>query len=357
MQIKSLLAALLLGVSPALLADDVLDMDARVELGRNLLFSVAADSAALIQATSSDDATAAIARLEASRDLGASNAAHQLGFMYLAGRFGVEPDLQQAKRNFELAVAQELQAALTDYGLILYYGHQLPKDVDRGLALLNRAAELGNRTAIAFLIDKDPVKADAWFDSLGMRNDEFVLGIDGDPIARAQDYAVGQANMYVAYREGVIVEKNPTQEEDWLSRIDPAYKSTALDDIASFMSSAGHLRSDQKLANALQEIAIANDDSNPTVVNNYAWLLATARSDDLRNGEKAVRLMETLFSQIEPQGFMVDTLAAAYAETGDFDAAIAQQERANAMFATTSQNLEIGTEHLAAYNEGRAWRE
>jgi len=362
-QIKSLLAVLILTVSPALLADDVLDIDARLQLGRELLVEVTNDASALVRAQSAGSVATALSHLAYARNQGASNAAYQLGFVYIAGRFGVEPDLARAQTNYELAVAQELPVALRDYGLMLYRGRHFPQDRERGSTLLTRAAELGDRTAIAYLIhlltqttnEQDAVQADAWYASLGMRNDEFVVGIDGDPIVRAQDYAIGQAFISVMFREGVILEKNLTSAETWFDRIDPEHAMPALDDVAAFFSGSFHVRSDQHLAKSMQEIAISG--GHPTIINNYSWLLATARSEELRDGGKAVRLMEELLNAVEPRAFMVDTMAAAYAEAGDFEAAIAEQRRANELFTAEELNPAVGLQHLEAYGEGRAWRE
>jgi len=60
-----------------------------------------------------------------------------------------------------------------------------------------------------------------------------------------------------------------------------------------------------------------------------ARLLATAPDADLRDGERAVRLAETVCSNVRPPNARyLDTLAAAYAETGDFKRAVAAAERA-----------------------------
>jgi len=362
-QIKSLLAALILTVSPALLADDVLDIEARLELGRELLIEVTNDASTLVQAQSASSVAAAITHLEYARNQGASNAAYQLGFLYLAGQFGIAVDHAESRSNYELAVAQELPIALRDYGLMLYRGHHFHKDRERGSMLLTRAAELGDRPAIAYLIhllrettdEQDAVQASAWYESLGMRNDEFIVGVDGDPVVRAQDYAIGQAYISVMFREGVILKKNLTSAETWFDRIDPEYAMPALDDVAAFFSGSFHVRSDQHLARSMQEIALSS--GHPTIINNYSWLLATARSDELRDGSKAVRLMEEVLDEVEPQAFMVDTMAAAYAEAGDFEAAIAEQIRANELFTAEELNPAVGLQHLEAYREGRAWRE
>ncbi len=67
-------------------------------------------------------------------------------------------------------------------------------------------------------------------------------------------------------------------------------------------------------------------------LNNLAWILATDMDDRLRNGSEAVELAKRAMAlSAQPQPEALDTLAAAYAETGDFPAAIATTERAIAL--------------------------
>jgi Flp pilus assembly protein TadD len=65
------------------------------------------------------------------------------------------------------------------------------------------------------------------------------------------------------------------------------------------------------------------------VLNNLAWLLATASDPHLRNGKEAVRLAERACQLTQyKEAFMVGTLAAAYAEAGRFPEAVATAQRA-----------------------------
>ena len=58
------------------------------------------------------------------------------------------------------------------------------------------------------------------------------------------------------------------------------------------------------------------------ILNNYAWVLATAPEDKLRDGHRAVALATDACRQTEyKQDYILSTLAAAYAETGDFESA------------------------------------
>ena len=66
--------------------------------------------------------------------------------------------------------------------------------------------------------------------------------------------------------------------------------------------------------------ALAQKEDDETILNNFAWVLSTSPDDDLRDGSKAVKLAT---KAAEASGYetphILSTLAAAYAETGDFD--------------------------------------
>ncbi len=90
---------------------------------------------------------------------------------------------------------------------------------------------------------------------------------------------------------------------------------------------------------------------NIIVFNNLAYLLATSADDKLRDGKRAVELAEKA-KQLEPTPTpdLLDTLAAAFAEAGDFDQAIETQKQAIDL--ATDGRREIFREPLKLY-EGR----
>jgi protein O-mannosyl-transferase len=73
-------------------------------------------------------------------------------------------------------------------------------------------------------------------------------------------------------------------------------------------------------------------------MNNLAWIRATAAETEFRNGTEAVRLAEhacKLTQYREP--VLVGTLAAAYAEIGNFDDAVGTAEMAHELAVETGQ--------------------
>ena len=104
-------------------------------------------------------------------------------------------------------------------------------------------------------------------------------------------------------------------------------------------------------------------EAEPTAVetlNNLAWLLATSPNDSLRDGTEAVRLAEQACALTRFRApVFIGTLAAAYAEAGRFDEAIATAERARDLAraqgdpALASRNEEL----LKLYRAGKPFRE
>jgi tetratricopeptide (TPR) repeat protein len=113
-----------------------------------------------------------------------------------------------------------------------------------------------------------------------------------------------------------------------------------------------------KQADALAdyEAALRLQPEESGVLNNLAWLLATSPDDKLRNGKRSIELgTEACKLTHYKQAHILSTLAAGYAETGDFDSAIKWSEKAVAM-GQGEMKAQLAKE-LASYQEKKPWRE
>ena len=105
--------------------------------------------------------------------------------------------------------------------------------------------------------------------------------------------------------------------------------------------------------------ALALQRDNPGLLNNLAWLLATSPRAEVRRGPEAVALAERaaeLTRRNEP--VLLGTLAAAYAEAGQFDRAVAVAEEAisKAHAANQPDIAQRNQELLDLYRAGQPYR-
>ncbi len=99
---------------------------------------------------------------------------------------------------------------------------------------------------------------------------------------------------------------------------------------------------------------------SPAALNNRAWELATSPDVNIRNGTLAVKLAERACELTHyQQTIMVGTLAAAYAEAGRFDEAIATGQKACALASESGQTnlLKRNQELVILYQAHRAYHE
>jgi hypothetical protein len=119
-------------------------------------------------------------------------------------------------------------------------------------------------------------------------------------------------------------------------------------EVTMHLQLAGQLVGEGRIEAAIQTYrqALAVDSNNPVVLNNLAWILATASKPELCDGQEAVRLATKaveLTDRTEPK--MIGTLAAAYAEAGQLANAVEMANSAVGLASVTGQ------EDVAAKNE------
>ena len=97
----------------------------------------------------------------------------------------------------------------------------------------------------------------------------------------------------------------------------------------------------------------------PGAANDYAWTLATNPKDSVRNGHKAVEYAKKACHETDyKHAPTVDTLAASYAESGEWEDALKWQEEALALAEKTHPDDVAGMrERLALFKEKKPYRE
>jgi tetratricopeptide (TPR) repeat protein len=140
----------------------------------------------------------------------------------------------------------------------------------------------------------------------------------------------------------------------------------APDDNPAFTARANAHADSGAYDNAVDDFAkaIALDPQDPHATNNAAWFFATTPSDAHRNGAKAIDLAKKSLSILGDDAApgdiaeFHDTLAAAYAEAGDFAKAVAEQETAIALLGqdASSTALEIFQARLALYKANKTFQ-
>jgi tetratricopeptide (TPR) repeat protein len=98
------------------------------------------------------------------------------------------------------------------------------------------------------------------------------------------------------------------------------------------------------------------DPKDPGTLNNFAWVLATSPIAAVRNGKRAIELATTAATVTDyKQAYILSTLAAAYAEAGDFKNALRWSEKA-VQIGPPDQKEGLKKE-TASYKDKKPWRE
>ncbi|WP_298776454.1 tetratricopeptide repeat protein [uncultured Shewanella sp.] len=107
---------------------------------------------------------------------------------------------------------------------------------------------------------------------------------------------------------------------------------------------------------ALFQFELVGDD---LALGNAAWILATCPEAQYRDGHKAERMLKPLLAANKNNPVYLDNLAAAYAEQGDFKAAIATQKQAIKIIDKVTQEADFQAyvQRLALYKKKQPFRE
>ena len=123
-----------------------------------------------------------------------------------------------------------------------------------------------------------------------------------------------------------------------------------------FHQQGTYVEKDHATAQRYYEAAIIEGDLSAR--NNLAWLLATSPTAVLRDGKRAVILAQPLAVLYENWGYL-DTLAAAEAEAGDFEAAVRSEQKAieQAESSANAEALRDLRQRLTLFERAEPYRE
>jgi len=90
------------------------------------------------------------------------------------------------------------------------------------------------------------------------------------------------------------------------------------------------------------EAALKLMPQSASLLNDFAWFLATTPNETIRNGERCLELAHAASSILGPRNpAILDTIAAGYAAKGDFASAVQTQEEALSVSKADSQKEEL----------------
>jgi serine/threonine protein kinase len=284
--------------------------------------------------------------------------------------------LSQQRRENVRQVAYTTLVGLADYG-VRYY--ELPSTAAHSLQLLDRAARLQEPTRAFYFVRSECYRRQG--------NEEAATAdlkrCDATPAATAYDDFLpgrtaevrGNDEEAIRYYEAAL--RIQPDHYDSLFFLDICLaRSGRMAESIRVYSTCIALRPDSILlyrnractyCNLGQHAAAAadyaamirvarNDAQRVDGINGLAWILATATDDSVRDGQRAISLATeackiTDFSRPN----VLSTLAAAYAETGQWDQAIKWSTKAIEL--TQSVQQERLKQELASYQEKKPWRE
>jgi len=279
---------------------------------------------------------------------GDAKAQYNLGVCYAKGE-GVTQEFKEAVCWWTKAARQDLVLAQHDLGNCYYNGDGVNKDYKEAVKWYAKSAEkgyaasqfnLGNCYFYGTGVDKDEKEAVKWYTK-----------------SAEQGNMDAQRNLGLCYYKGTGVEKDEKKAVKLFTQSALSGHPTAQFSLGLCYDTGTGVEKDENAA--VRWYTRSAEQGGVNGQNAVAWVLATSNDPAIRNGKEAEKWAQKAIATTgSTNANSLDTLAAAYAEQGNFAAAVSTQERAVSML--TKQDASKSKEfddHLKSYQAKKPWRD
>ena len=182
-----------------------------------------------------------------------------------------------------------------------------------------------------------------------------VVGMEWVTQAAKQGHAKAQQTIADLAFEGRIVSRDLSMAKQWYTALSEQGNKWA-DFRLGFIYASGGEGVERNCGKAVKQFKSVGDEVS---LGNVAWILATCPEAQYRDGDEALALSLALLEANTKDPTNLDNLAAAYAEIGDFDAAILTQKKAIEALAAISDTSKQGEfmQRLEHYKNSEPYRE
>jgi len=154
--------------------------------------------------------------------------------------------------------------------------------------------------------------------------------------AAEQNLAHAQANLGISYAHGRGVAEDDVEAVKWFRRAAEQNLASAQVNLGFCYSHGRGVAKDE--VEAINLFRKAGEAGEVGGFNNLAWILATSENSSIRNGPNAVFFGEKAVAATHSKKpATLDTLAAAYAEAGQFEKAVKTEQKAIALLQTKAE--------------------
>jgi len=297
-----------------------------------------------------------VPKIEHMAALGDPSYQAQLGGLYLSGT-GVPKDTAKAIDWFHKAALQDYDKAEYALGMIYSLNPDTPHDYPQAAVWFHKAVVQGNMNAAVMLgalyeqgmgVPQSDQTAMGWYKMAADRDipaAQYALAYDyytgkGSEADRTQmlpllqraadqGFMLAEALLGGMYLSGRLVPKDETKAVELL------HKSIAQGSLSSQCTLANYYLQSTATADQiaqarrwLEEGATKGGIQAAECLNTEAWILATAADPVRRDSVKAIQYATEALAICPTDSGCLDTMAAAYAAAGQYDQAVAEQQKA-----------------------------